>query len=36
MEYIILQIPKEKGAALGRIVQDDLVNHMAALDLAFI
>jgi len=27
MEYVILEIPKDKGAALGRIVQDDLVNR---------
>jgi hypothetical protein len=27
MEYVILSIPKEKGAALGRLVQDDLVSR---------
>jgi hypothetical protein len=27
MEYVIIMIPKQNGAALGRIVQDDLVSR---------
>lgn len=27
MDYVIIMIPRDKGAALGRIVQDDLVSR---------
>jgi hypothetical protein len=27
MDYVIIMIPKQNGAALGRIVQDDLVSR---------
>jgi len=27
MDYIIIAIPRDKGAALGRLVQDDLVSR---------